>query len=270
MLHDGGDRIVMSQVLDVDVEATDQLADELIQVGLAEQKAYSYLRLDPALPHYLGLQLSAQEKAHYRQRWSAVMSQLVDFLVQQRFEDTKLAAQLTQLELPNLMAYLRALAQQLQAAQAEPETVADKAGRIEQLLQSLNYPQALAEVVSIRQQAAEQLGQWSRARFQNERLTIERLLAQGALQPALAAAQTLLQRCQQAGAAAYPGADYDLTMANWQLGRVLNTGGAAAEALLYLQQAQQGFEVLGGRGCRHGIEVTDRTGGLPASAGATG
>lgn len=68
------------------------------------------------------------------------------------------------------------------------------------------------------------------------------------MQQALAAAQKLLQRCEQAGADAYPGADFDLAMANILLGRVLNRGGAAAEALPCLQQAQQGFEALGEQG----------------------
>ncbi len=259
VLHDGGNLDVIAHILQIEQETAAQLAAELIQVGLAEQKAYSYLRLDPALPHYLGLQLPAQEKQDYRQRWAAVMAQLVDFLYQQRVKDTKLQAQLTQLELPNLLAYLRGLALQLQAKQVEPETLAGQAGRIEQLLQALNYPQALAEVVSIRQQVAKRLGQWSRARFNTERLTVERLLDQGALQQALAAAQKLLQRCEQAGADAYPGADYDLAMANWLLGRVLQTGGAAAEALHCLQQAQQVFEALGEQGAgMASVSLTDQ------------
>ncbi len=127
------------------------------------------------------------------------MSQLVDFLIQQKFQDVNLQARLTLLELPNLMAFIRQLARLMDTDQAEAAEVASKAGYIEGLLEFLNRPQALAQLVSIRQQAAQQLGEWSHARFENERLTIERLLQQGALQPAFEAAQHLLQRCQQAG-----------------------------------------------------------------------
>lgn len=217
VLHDGGEVQVIAHILDIEVEAARQLSTELIQVGLAEEKAYAYFRLDPALPNYLALQLQDEEKQHYRLRWSEVISQLVDFLLQQRSQDTKLQAQLTQLELPNLMAFIRSLNQQLQADQAEAETVTGKAGSIEQLLANLDYPQALAEVVSIRQQASERLGEWSHARFESERLTIERLLAQGEIPAAFEAAQILLQQCEQAGVEAYSGADYDLAIANFLL-----------------------------------------------------
>ena len=47
-----------------------------------------------------------------------------------------------------------------------------------------------------------------------ELLVQERLLQQGALQPAFEAAERLLQQSQQAGEQAYAGADYDLAMAN--------------------------------------------------------
>ena len=76
-------------------------------------------------------------------------------------------------------------------------------------------------------------------------MTIERLLAQGNLQQAFLAAQKLLQQSEQASPEAYTGADFDLAMANLILGQVLNRRGTAAEALPYLQQAQQRFEVFG-------------------------
>jgi tetratricopeptide (TPR) repeat protein len=81
-------------------------------------------------------------------------------------------------------------------------------------------------------------------------MDIERLLQQGALQPAFTAAQALLQQCEQVGEHAYRGADYDLAMAIKLLGQVLRTGGAAASALPHLQQAQHRFEQLGEAGAR--------------------
>ena len=169
----------------------------------------------------------------------------MEFLYKQIFKDTKLAFKLVQLELTNLMAFIRRLNQQMQAGQIEPKIIADKAGCIEQLLANLNYPQAMAEVVKIRKQAGEQLDKWNSVRFDNKRLSIERLLAKGELQQAYQKAQLLLQ---QVGERAYTGADYNLAMANILLGRVLHRGGAASEALPYLQQAQQCFEALGKRG----------------------
>ncbi|MBU1724199.1 MAG: tetratricopeptide repeat protein, partial [Gammaproteobacteria bacterium] len=245
----GGHWNSMGYVLALDNEQMSSIANALIQVGLARYVGdYGYLRLDPALPTYLSLSLDAAQQKHYQPRWAEVMGQLVDFLHQQHFQDTKLQAQLTQLELPNLMAYLRQQTELLAAGQASTERLADKAGRVEQLLEYLNQPQALQQVVAWRQQAAQTLGGWGRARFENARMDIERRLQQGALQPAFTAAQALLQQCQQAGEQAYRGADYDLATAHFMLGRVLKTGGAAVQALQHLQQAQQRFEQLGDRG----------------------
>lgn len=251
VFQDGGNIASMAHVLSADSDQIGNVIRELIEVGLAQPIGdYGYIRLDPALPATLDLGLTAQQREGYRQRWREVMGQLVDFLVQQIFKDTQLAFSLTQLELPNLMAYLQTLVADLQAGSVAAEVVADKAGRVEQLLANLHQPQALAQVVAWRKQAAQALGEWSRARFENERMNIERLLQQGDLQAAFQAAQSLLQQCQQAGEQAYAGADYDLAMAHILLGRVLNTGGAAAQALPYLQEAQRRFEALGERDAR--------------------
>jgi tetratricopeptide (TPR) repeat protein len=245
VFQDGGS-LTIAYVLYVDIDQIGNVIRELIEVGLAQLIGdYGYIRLDPALPATLDLELTVQQREGYRQRWREVMGKLVDFLYQQRFKDTKLAAQLTQLELPNLMAYLQTLVADLQAESVAAEVVADKADSVEQLLAALHQPQALAQVVAWRKQAAQALGEWSHARFENERMNIERLLQQGDLQAALQAAQALLQQCQQAGEQAYAGADYDLAMAHILLGRILETGGAAAQALPYLQEAQRRFEALG-------------------------
>ncbi|QTR50022.1 tetratricopeptide repeat protein [Candidatus Thiothrix anitrata] len=251
VFHDGGGRYSMQYVLSVDSERNTEIVQALIEVGLAQPIGdYGYIRLDPALPATLDLGLTAQQRESYRQRWREVMGQLVDFLYQQKFKDTKLQAQLTQLELPNLMAYLQTLMADLQAGSMLAEVVIDKAGSVEQLLEYLHQQQALAQVVAWRKQAAQALSEWSHARFENERMNIERLLQQGDLQAAFQAAQALLQQCQQAGEQAYADADYDLAIAHFMLGRVLQTGGAAAQALPYLQEAQRRFEALGESGAR--------------------
>jgi len=275
VFHDGADAVVLSEVLALEFEQAQALLAELVAVGLAQEQAYTYHRLDPALCPYLSLSLTTDEAALYRPRWRQAMSALVDFLYQQRSQDAKLAARLTQWELPNLLAFIQQLAESVDAVGAphgrdesclgddrsrpleaptqpptDPAELVAKAGRIEQLLENLHRPQALALVVGLRQQAARQLGAWSHVRFQHERLSIERLLQQNAVPQAFESAQALLRQCQQAGEQAYPDADYDLAMAINLLGQVLFAGGAAEPALTLFQQAQQRFESLGERGAR--------------------
>jgi tetratricopeptide (TPR) repeat protein len=246
VFQDGGKLEGLAYVLGVDTNHMRSIGMDLIQVGLAQPIGdYGYLRLDPALPAYLDLGLTEQQLEGYQQGLRKVMGQLVDFLYQQGSKDAKLAAQLIQLELPNLMAYLQTLVKDLQAGSVAAEMVAYKAGRLEQLLANLHQPQALAQVVAWRKQAAQALGEWSNARFVNERMNIERLLQQQDLQAAFQAAQSLLQQCQQAGEQAYVDADYDLAIVHFLLGRVLHTGGAGAQALPYLQEARRRFEDLG-------------------------
>jgi tetratricopeptide (TPR) repeat protein len=62
------------------------------------------------------------------------------------------------------------------------------------------------------------------------------------MREALAGAQQLLQQAQAAGEEAYAGADYDLAGAFFLLGRVLNTGGGAQQALPLLQEAGRRLE----------------------------
>ncbi|PWQ92936.1 TIR domain-containing protein [Leucothrix pacifica] len=251
VFQDGGKLEALAYVLDVDTDHARTIGMDLIQVGLAQTVGeYGYVRFDPALAAYLDLGLTDEQRAAYLARWRDVMGQLVGFLYQQIFKDTKLSFSLTQQELPNLMAYLQSLMTDLQAGQVTAEAVTDQLGRVEQLLANLNQPQALAQMVVWRGQAAQGLGEWSRQRFEHERMSIERLLQQGDVQAAFQAAQAVLEQCQQGGEQAYAGADYDLAMANVLLVRVLKTGGAAAQALPYLQEAQQRFEVLGEDGAR--------------------
>jgi hypothetical protein len=122
VFHDGGYWQTIAYVLGIEKDNIGSIINELHQVGLAQTVGdYSYLRLDPALPTYLSLSLDAAQQQHYQQLWTEVMGQLVDFLYQQIFKDTQLAFSLTQLELPNLMAYLRQQALQLAAGQRSEE-----------------------------------------------------------------------------------------------------------------------------------------------------
>ena len=73
---------------------------------------------------------------------------------------------------------------------------------------------------------------------------MERLLERGDMRAALSAAEVLLRNCLEAGETAYPLAAYDLAMAHATLGRALQRGGAASQALQPLGEAQRRFEAL--------------------------
>ncbi|MCI5223039.1 MAG: tetratricopeptide repeat protein, partial [Candidatus Electrothrix sp. AR4] len=109
---------------------------------------------------------------------------------------------------------------------------------------------ALARAVAVREKAASLVPDWGKARFAHERLQIERLLQQGQLQPAYEQAQALLEKAQAAGPQAYKDADYDLAIAHFILGRVLETGGQAGPALELLVESQRLFEAVGEPGER--------------------
>jgi len=222
-----------------DVESVQEIAAALIEVGLAEAMPYGHLRLDPALPGYLLSQMSATEQEQARARWAEGMRGLTAWLHRQQFQDAQLAAQLTLLELPNLLALL-AWAQDA----LSPEEVVNLAVALESLLSKLGRPQALAQATRAREQATQRLGAWSHARFESLQQGIERLLEQGRLPEAHAAAEQLLQRALAAGEGAYAGAAYDIAGAHFFLGRVLKTIGHAEAALPPLREAQQRLEVL--------------------------
>lgn len=243
VFHGGAHLFVLGQMLGVNTETVGGLARQLIEVGLAEPMAYGHLRLDPALPPYLLRVMSEAEQEEARLSWVEGMKQLTAFLYQQRSRDVELAAQLTLLELPNLMVMLLWL-----QGKATPEEVVDGANIVEALLSNLGRPQALAQATRVREQAAKGLSEWGHAQFQTERTNIDRLLERGDLQSALTAAQQLLQRCLAAGEEAYHGAAYDIAMAHLQIGRVLQMGGNAEAALLSLTEAQRRSRVLANAG----------------------
>lgn len=239
VFHGGAHLYVLSQVLGAEMEEAAELAQQLIGVGLAEGMGDGHLRLDPALAPYLLRGIDEAEREVLIERWVGAMTRLTAFMYQQRSEDTGLAARLTLLELPNLMAMLRRV-----DGSATPEEIVDLADSVERLLSGLGQPQALAEAVAVRERAAQKLGGWGHARYLALRAEVERLLERGEVRAAHASAAQLLECCLEAGEAAYPGADYDLALAHFTLGRVLLRGGAAAAALPPLEEARYRFKAL--------------------------
>jgi tetratricopeptide (TPR) repeat protein len=231
--------VILGMLTGLEPDAALRLGGELIEVGLGEDMGYGHLRLDPGLPPYLLGDLAAEEAEALRSRWAEAMAGLTGYLYQELFKDTRHAAQLTLLELPNLLAML-----DWSQDRWPPERVVDLANRIETLVTELGRPQALRRATRAREQAAGKLGAWSHARFVTEDATIDRLLEGGELPAAHAAAQGLLRRCLAGGETAYPGAAYDIAMAHFNLGRVLKRGGSAEAALEPLAEAQRRFQEL--------------------------
>jgi tetratricopeptide (TPR) repeat protein len=235
--------VVWSWMTGTDVETIRSLAAAVVGVGLGTDMGYGHLRLDPALPSYLLQELNQTDQEHLRTRWAEEMVELVHFLEEETFQEAIIARQLTLLELPNLLTLLR----WLQDKEA-PETVVDVASRVEALLADLGLPHALLQVTTIREQVAQILGEWSRARFMAESENIERLLERGALPAAYIAAQHLLEHCLEAGESAYTLAAYDIALAYTKLGKTLRHLGDAETALQPLTEARERFQALANSG----------------------
>jgi tetratricopeptide (TPR) repeat protein len=242
VFHGGVYLPVLSLMTGIETDAMDELAKELIGVGLAEDMGYGHLRLDPALSPYLQGGIPEAELEGMKARWADGMMQLTDFLYQQQFKDANLASGLTLLELPNLLMMLDWIQDR-----ESPELVVELAQALELLFSRLGRPQALAYATDVRERATEKLGEWSNARFNAESANIDRLIEQGDLQSAYNSAQGLLKRCLDAGNA-YQDADYDIAIAYFNLGRVLGMSGAAEAALQQLAEAQKRFQKLADAG----------------------
>jgi tetratricopeptide (TPR) repeat protein len=221
------------------------LQTELTRIGLAQPYPHRHMRLHPALAPYLKTRLASAYIAKVQDKWAQGMKSLTKFLYEQLFEDKQLSAELTLLELPNLMALL-AYTQQREDA----ESIVEIAGSIENLLQTLGRRQILQQVAAIRQKAEKGLKAWNNTSFNAAKNQIERLLEKDTLGPAQTAAQDLLKKSLDAGEDAYPGAAYNIGMANLLLGRILERSGDAEPALTYLESARTQFDRLGRNGNR--------------------
>jgi tetratricopeptide (TPR) repeat protein len=217
-----------------------KLQTELTRTGLAQPYPNGHMRLHPALSPYLKNQLSSDDIASAQKKWAQGMKSLAKFLYEQLFENKQLSAELTLLELPNLMALLDYTRQKEQA-----EEIVDIAGRIENLLQTLGRRQILQQVIAVREKAQKGLKAWNNISFNAAKKQIERLLEKGSLGLAQTASKDLLKKSLAAGEDAYPEAAYNIGMANILLGRILRMSGASEPALTYLESARTQFDRLG-------------------------
>lgn len=232
----GGGLGAIGLALQLDQDRLVAVVRALRGVGLAEYVEPQYLRFDPAM---IGGDLTAEERETVTTAWAEAMAAEVEFLYGQQFEDANLANNLCLLELPNFLAALEHL-----ASRESPERAVNLATRLEGLIASLNRPRVLAQVVEVRTAAAVRLPDWSHARFEAERASIQRLIDQGRHTEAVGAAQDLLSKTEAAGEAAYDGAACDCAMAKVTLGRALQMGGSAEAALPHLDAARRRFERL--------------------------
>ncbi len=250
--------------------------EALVDTGLASREAYNHLSLNPALCPYLAAQLEPAERAALAERWTEAMRQYAGFLYGERSKNSAMAAALTVMELPNLMALLERVVNANTNA-GDAEATIDLTTTLHGLLQGRNRPRLLARVAQARDSASRALGvaAWGRALFQAEGTRVEQLLATGRVGEALAVAQRLHEGAQAAGEAAYAGADYDLAMAYWLLGGVLEMAGHADAALPPLEEARRRFEAVEARtpGCgaarMASVCITERANCLPTSAAST-
>ena len=239
----GVNRLALGYALEIDAAGIDALVDRLTGLELVEDQGYGHLGFDPALAHHLAKTLDPAGQPRWRERWRSGMTRFLAVIYPQYFKDGTRTTRLLRLELPNLLALLRDAQQN-----AAPEALARLAGQLEQLLAGLNIPAALAEAVAARERAGLALQEWSRTRFETERLRIERLRDAGSLEDAVQSTRQLQRRAQVAGADAYPGAAYDLARAGFELGKLLKLAGAAEPAARELETARSQFQALADAG----------------------
>jgi tetratricopeptide (TPR) repeat protein len=240
VFHGGVDLNMLQLMMGWEWAEVEGLAQELVGTGLATPNPYNHLSLNPALCPYLKASLSEEKLQALTAGWLEAMAAYLKWLCKQRSQNTEMAAKLSLLELPNLFALL----DRTQAV-ADPATTIERVNFLYSLLQNLGKPQLLDRVARVRDVAAAALGEgWSHARFQASRMRIEQQLEAGQLREVSACAQQLLQQAQAAGVAAYADADYDLAMAFFMRGRVLNKVGGVLQALPLLQEARLRFEAI--------------------------
>jgi tetratricopeptide (TPR) repeat protein len=250
VFHGSVDLDVLRTMMEWEEADVVSLANELVESGLATPDPYNHLTLNAALCPYLRGQVDAAERDSLTTSWVEAMREYAEFLNQQRSQKTEIAAILTVLELPNLLALLDHVARTENA-----EATIDLTTSLYGLLQDLGKPHLLKRVARARDAAEVALGQtWNHAHFEAQRTRIEHQLRDQRLREALDGAQELLRRALHAGETAYPIADYDLSIACILLARVLKVVGSLEEALPLLSEAQKRFEGVERDRPNHGAE----------------
>ncbi len=250
VFQNGAHLDVLRAMLNMDQEEIRDMADELILAGLAEHQGYGYMKLRTALCPYLLGEMDTDEIRGTCHNWAKKMMGFAESLYGQIGKSPQLAASLSLLELPNLLAALEHLRDI-----DPPEKIVDAAANLETLFQNLGRPQALARVAEIRKQTSEQLGEWGHSRFEIEKRAVERSLESGQFRQAREGADALLTTCLDAGPDAYEGAVYDIATACLLQGSVLGMSGAPEAAIKALSEAQRRFRELANAGNMNAVDM---------------
>ena len=232
----------IANVLQLNDAERDQLVNELVEIKLAKPMPYGFLHFHPSLCPFLLNELDEATLDRIRSRWSECLRQLSEFLHKQQSEDSKLADELTLMELPNLIKSMEYV-----QAQKVPEVSLDRAILFEHLIAHLDKPDIIAKVKAIQVEEKNRSSEWNPERFETLRLQVEKSLGIGNLPQALSVAQVMLDKCLKSGDQIYDGADHDTAEAYVLLGRVLRMGGASENALQAINEAIKRFEQIASR-----------------------
>ena len=232
----------IANVLQLNDAERDQLINELVEIKLAKPMPYGFLHFHPSLCPFLLNELDEATLDRIRSRWSECLRQLSEFLHKQQSEDSKLADELTLMELPNLIKSMEYV-----QAQKVPEVSLDRAILFEHLIAHLDKPDIIAKVKAIQVEEKNRSSEWNPERFETLRLQVEKFLGIGNLPQALSVAQVMLDKCLKSGDQIYDGADHDTAEAYVLLGRVLRMGGASENALQAINEAIKRFEQIASR-----------------------
>ncbi|TWU03003.1 CHAT domain-containing protein [Stieleria varia] len=267
VFHGGGFAQGCGIVAEWDIDNDEELliGRSLQSVGLVEfvPLSVAYLRFEPALAPALLRELRDQgtgAEAAARTRWAIAYRSLARFLYKQQFKDAHLAAQLTLLELPNLLAALHAWFAVMEATacgtlssinlpDATPESVIEFTTDLESLLANLGRREALVDAAAIRTRAADALAAQPDRGLTHEaclaaQASIERWLESGRFTEAVNAARELVELFEVTPQDAFPllAGDHAVTLVT--LGRALRMSGDAVAALDALTDARSRFEAL--------------------------
>lgn len=238
----GGSISNITSVLQLNDAERDLLVSKLLEINLAKPMSYGFLHFHPSLCPFLLNELDETTLDRSRGRWSECLRQLSEFLYKQQSEDSKLADELTLMELPNLIKSMEYV-----QAQEVPEVTLDRATLFEQLIAHLDKPDILAKIKAIQVEEKRKSSEWNSTRCETLRMQVEKYLEIGNLPQALSVAQVTLDKCLKAGDQSYEGADYDTAEAYTLLGRVLRIGGASENALQSINEALKRFEQIASR-----------------------
>jgi tetratricopeptide (TPR) repeat protein len=246
VFHSAAHVKALARVLEVEPGEALALCRRLVDLGLADATG-PFLLPDPALGLAVADELSADERRGMDERWLAATLQLIGFLYEEHFRDTRVAVHGTQTALADLVAAVERSEAQVMDGGLSAEFAMGGVVRLLQLASVLGRPALLAKLGEMRRRFEACLGEWSHGGFTSARAEVEARLAAGEVTAAVEAAARLKEQAQ-GGENAYPAAAYDRAVAFALLGQALRLAGRGEEALPPLEEAEKSLTELARRG----------------------